>query len=315
MDNVEWHPFFYNGLETNVEVTKCGRVRRVPKDWIRNQSPYKEVDFSKFIKSIYLTVDVYYKNGERKISKSVRIHSIIACVFLNHTLEKYRTGVDTIVVDHIDSNPRNNHVDNLRLITHRENCSREKTLKSGLPTGVWLNSNRKLPKKKYRASIVVRRKALCLGSYQTIDEASKAYQDALNSLNQFLKDTDDKGDTDQWIGLYYENIKNKPRNNKFPKGVAYQKRDELYIASIRINGIRTHLGSYKKVEDASRAYQEARKSLDDCISENKDPNDWVIEYKNKVKDEAEYRRKLNQSVEVTERIPSNIGEQLPIQFN
>lgn len=31
---MEWKPVYYNGLETNVEVTSCGRVRRVKKDWL-----------------------------------------------------------------------------------------------------------------------------------------------------------------------------------------------------------------------------------------------------------------------------------------
>ena len=34
MENLEWYPVYYNALETNVEVTKCGRVRRIKKEWL-----------------------------------------------------------------------------------------------------------------------------------------------------------------------------------------------------------------------------------------------------------------------------------------
>ena len=35
MEKIKWYPFFYNGIETNIEVSKCGRVKRVNKSWIK----------------------------------------------------------------------------------------------------------------------------------------------------------------------------------------------------------------------------------------------------------------------------------------
>ena len=48
MENTNWYPVFYNGLETNVEVTRCGKVRRVRVDWLKYTTNAKigEVDFS-----------------------------------------------------------------------------------------------------------------------------------------------------------------------------------------------------------------------------------------------------------------------------
>lgn len=33
MENLEWKPFFYNGIETTVEVTRCEKVKRIKKEW------------------------------------------------------------------------------------------------------------------------------------------------------------------------------------------------------------------------------------------------------------------------------------------
>jgi hypothetical protein len=49
MNNLKWHPVYYNGLETNVEVTHCGKVKRIKKDWListRRKFKIGEVDFS-----------------------------------------------------------------------------------------------------------------------------------------------------------------------------------------------------------------------------------------------------------------------------
>ena len=43
MENLDWVPFVFNGLETNIECTKCGRIRRVEKEWmIRKRNNFEE---------------------------------------------------------------------------------------------------------------------------------------------------------------------------------------------------------------------------------------------------------------------------------
>ena len=49
------------------------------------------------------------------------IHQLVAMAFLNHKPKGH-----TIVVDHIDNDPLNNNLNNLQLLTNRENCSKEK---------------------------------------------------------------------------------------------------------------------------------------------------------------------------------------------
>lgn len=177
MENLEWYPFFYNGLETNIEATKCGRIRKVKKHWYGNgkgkyRSIYGEIDYTKRA----LSNSGYYQLRVNAINNNGRtfyIHQIIASIFLNYTF-----GDRNFVIDHIDSNKLNNHLNNLRIISIRENCSKEKTIKSGLPVGVHFHK----PLKKYASRIHYNGKKIYLGYYNTIDEASLVYQNKLKEL-------------------------------------------------------------------------------------------------------------------------------------
>jgi hypothetical protein len=168
---MEWTKVLYNGLETNVEVTKCGKVRKVKVDWLNRKTKIGEIDLSKLkpLPRGYTNIWVQIKGINKK---KIYIHQLMALAFLNHTIDKFK-----IVVDHIDSNKQNNHIDNLRLLTNRENSSREVVEKSGLPCGVRKSGN------KYTAYIRIGNTRPCLGSFNTPEEASQAYQNKLKSLN------------------------------------------------------------------------------------------------------------------------------------
>ena len=175
MKNLEWVPVLYNGIETNVEVTKCGRVRRVKKEWIIKINCFKfgEVDFSKLKLSYNGYKILSIKTKDLKI-KTVFLHQLIASAFLGYKWQGLKN-----VVDHIDSNKLNNHLDNLRVVTNRENSSKETTFKSGLPTGVYF-----LKKiNKFESRIYFNKKSIYLGSYNTPEEASQAYQNKLKTIS------------------------------------------------------------------------------------------------------------------------------------
>lgn len=59
--------------------------------------------------------------GSLKFTK--RVHSLMAMTFLNHYY-----GNRKIIVDHIDNDPLNNKLENLQIITMKENCSKDKKL-------------------------------------------------------------------------------------------------------------------------------------------------------------------------------------------
>jgi len=107
---------------------------------------------------------VLSKNG---IRKCFRVHRLVGKAFLENPDSKK-------VIDHIDNNPANNNVKNLRWCSQNDNsCNRGRTKnnKSGFK-GVCFDK----PLKKYRASIKINGKIKHLGYYETAEEASKAYE-------------------------------------------------------------------------------------------------------------------------------------------
>lgn len=179
MEKLNWVPVFYNGIETNVEVTKCGKVRKVQKDWygfsIRcTNAVYGEVDFSKLKLNTqgYKRLKIQIKGKERKL---VFLHQLVASAFLNYEFENY----PKIVVDHLDNNPLNNNLNNLQVVTQRENITKSKKINRLLPSGVRLHKK----SNKYQARIYINKKQISLGYYNDIESASQAYQTKLKSLN------------------------------------------------------------------------------------------------------------------------------------
>jgi hypothetical protein len=178
---MEWKAVYYNGLETNVEVTRCGKVRKVNKNWLlKNTKNFfiGEIDFTKLKlhPNGYQRIGVNIKSFEKKV---IQIQQLVAATFLNYKFGNFPNQV----VDHIDSNTSNNNIDNLRVISHRENMSKERTKKSGLPTGVYFykrNNN-------YCSQISINKKRIHLGYFNTIEEASNAYKNKLVIIKNKIK--------------------------------------------------------------------------------------------------------------------------------
>ena len=105
------------------------------------------------------------------LNKTIRIHTLVAITFLNYNAD----GTQKIVVDHINNNTLDNRLVNLQLITQRKNTSKDKN--RSLPTGVYLT-----PRNRYVATIGINNKACYLGSFDTPEAASAAYQEALSNL-------------------------------------------------------------------------------------------------------------------------------------
>ncbi len=78
------------------------------------------------------------------------------------------------LVDHIDGDPLNNELSNLRICSHAENMRNRKkhaNNRSGIK-GVYLERNR------WRAQITAHGKRHYLGSYESLEEAQAAYDGA-----------------------------------------------------------------------------------------------------------------------------------------
>jgi len=104
--------------------------------------------------------------------KSYTIHFIMAMVFLN------RNNDSDLVVDHIDNDRTNNKLENLQLISQRENASKDVFNKTSKYTGVCWNKRAG----KWYAQIRYNNETIYLGLFNCELKAAKAYNDKLMEL-------------------------------------------------------------------------------------------------------------------------------------
>jgi hypothetical protein len=163
----------YEGL---YQVSSLGNVKSLERIAIRPKAGnyiVKEKILNHFKQNNGYYIVNLSKEGKRK---TITIHILVAMAFLGHKPD----GTQIIVPDHKDGDKSNNRVDNLELITQRENISRGYLRKktSSQYTGVsWCGRE-----KKWVAYIHIDGKKKFLGYYSTEIEAHEAYQKALNEL-------------------------------------------------------------------------------------------------------------------------------------
>jgi hypothetical protein len=89
-----------------------------------------------------------------------------------------------MVVDHINRNPLDNRMENLRVADYAQN-GMNKTSKgsAGTPWKGISYEPRRSPSKPYRATIAARGNRYKLGRYSTPEEAARAYDDAARELH------------------------------------------------------------------------------------------------------------------------------------
>jgi len=76
------------------------------------------------------------------------------------------------ILDHVDGNPANNQIENLRIATYSQNAGNSK------PRGMFPKGVVALPGHRFRASIMIGGKRLNLGHFSTKEEAGAAYEKA-----------------------------------------------------------------------------------------------------------------------------------------
>jgi len=150
----------------NYQVSNLGNVKSL------NYNRQKKEVILKPNKSIqgYLFVNIINSKGRKKIS----IHQLVAICFLNHI-----TCGHKLVVNHINFIKHDNRVENLEIVSNRENSNLKHIKSSSKYIGVsWHNRI-----KKWHSSISVGKKKFHLGYFINEIEASNAYQEKLKQLN------------------------------------------------------------------------------------------------------------------------------------
>lgn len=108
-------------------------------------------------------------------TKNFKIHHLIAITFLNHILN----GKNNIVVDHINNIRSDNRLDNLQIITQRENVSKDIKNKTSKYTGVCWNKRNS----KWISTITINDKLKYLGTFIDEYDAHLAYQKELKIIS------------------------------------------------------------------------------------------------------------------------------------
>lgn len=160
------------GYEGLYQISNLGRVKSLPrKMWSSRVFYYSK---EKFLKC---SINTRGYNGVelRKDNKGKKydIHQLLAYTFLNH-----KPSGMSLVVDHIDNNKTNNSLENLQIVTHRVNTSKDKKGSSKY-TGVSWHKNAK----KWSAQIYFNGKLNHLGLFNCELKASLVYQNKLKELN------------------------------------------------------------------------------------------------------------------------------------
>lgn len=148
------------GYENYYQVSSLGRVKSLRRNKVMKGSLSK-----KGYPTVVLSVNT--------IEKNTQVHQLVAMTFLNHT----PCGMG-LVVDHINNNKLDNRLENLQLITQRENSYRLQGNYSSKYKGVcWFTS-----RKKWVSRIHIDGKTHHLGYFNTEEEASIAYQNKLKTI-------------------------------------------------------------------------------------------------------------------------------------
>jgi hypothetical protein len=152
------------GYEGLYQVSDLGNVRRVETGRVLKPGKAgKSKD--------YLVVNLS-KNGK---IKGFLVHQLIAIVFLKHVPDGMK-----ITVDHINENKSDNRLENLQLLSQRQN--KTKSIDKTKTTSKFIGVCWHIQKKKWVVSININGKRKYLGHFYSEEQAHEAYQNVLKKL-------------------------------------------------------------------------------------------------------------------------------------
>jgi len=210
------------GYEGLYQVSSIGRVKRLK---------YGKENFLSLpkLRTGYLNIGL----SKKGIVKNRTAHSVMAEAFID---KDYR--LKGLVVNHKNFKRDDNRLENLEVVTRRENNNQKHLPSSSKYTGVSWQKR----KQKWRASIGINGKIKHLGVFNDEKEASEYYEAALICVNE---------------GRIEDILIKKANFSSKYKGVSFDKEKNKWKSFIEINGKSKYLGSFNYEKEASDYYQSA----------------------------------------------------------
>jgi len=177
--------------------------------------------------------------------KGVEYYHRIVWTLINGTIEDINT-----YIDHLNGNKLDNRVENLRLVTKRENAQNTYKHRAGKLVGCHFDKK----SNKWQARVIIQGKHVGIGSYDTELEAHSVYNKALTMLDKSVEEIQKHFGVAQFTSKF--------------KGVTYIKRDNKWQAFIRIDGKSVKLGNYCTELEASEIYLKAVELKEHYINNN-----------------------------------------------
>jgi len=124
----------------------------------------------------------FYKSGRRSfhLYDGLKDKVLNAAVVIMMAFKDFKTCGHNLVVDHIDNDCTNDRLDNLQIISNRENLSKDR-LGASKFTGVsWDNQQ-----KKWKTRISIKKINMHLGYFVNENEAGNMYKLALENVQKY----------------------------------------------------------------------------------------------------------------------------------
>jgi len=142
-------------------------------------------------------------------------------------------------LDHINGDKLDNRIENLRLVSNRENCQNKESHRNGRLQGCCFHKRGN----KWLARIRINGKNIGLGFFNTEIEAHQVYCKALTMLDKTVKEIQEYFGVAQFSSEY--------------KGVSYNNPSGKWRAYIKINNKQINLGFFNTEIEAHQVYCKA----------------------------------------------------------
>ena len=131
----------------------------------------KEIIMKQAISSRYLAVNLRKEN----ISKTFRVHVLVAMAFLD-----FKPNKQVLTIDHKNGVRTDNRLENLQIVTQRENNQNYHKSRKGQIGADWHEQT-----KKWRSRIYINKRIVHLGLFEEEKDALKAYEIANKEIENF----------------------------------------------------------------------------------------------------------------------------------